>query len=121
MPLDTRDYYRDKYRRTYHRPTFRLWRTIIGCIASFLLIISVATKQQDFMTMFAGSAFGAPGFLFSLFGAIVSYWKRRFGAIFMFIGFLFGLGLIPFGGLAALALLMLLFCIISSYWHVLPD
>jgi hypothetical protein len=107
-----------QYRR---RTNFRLIRTIIGIIASVLLLLSVGLAQTSFMTVFAGSAFAAPGFFFGLFGAIVSYWKRRFGAIFMFIGALCGIVLLPFGGLAVLALLMFLFCIISSYWHVIPD
>jgi hypothetical protein len=120
MPIDTRDWYKNR-RRTYRKTGFRLWRTIIGIVASFILMISVAMKQPSLVTVFAGSAFAVPAFGFGILGSIVSYWKRRFGAILILIGALFGLGLIPFGGWAVLGLLMLAFCIVSAYWHVLPD
>jgi len=109
-----------KYHR-HRRTNFRLIRTLIGIIASFLILFSVKTAQPDFITMFATTAFAVPSFGLTFIGSVISYWKRRFGAVIMFGGLLFGCGLLPFGGLVMLALLMILFCIISSYWHVIQD
>jgi hypothetical protein len=101
--------------------SFRLIRTLVGIIASFLLLFSPNLASDKFTAFFVGSAFAAPAFGLGLFGAIVSYWKRRFGAAFMFVGALFGIGLIPLGSLAVIALIMFAFCIISAYWHAIPD
>lgn len=107
--------------RKKNRIGFRLIRTLIGIVAAFLILFSVKTAPPDFISMFAATDFAVPSFILTFLGSVISYWKRRFGAIIMFGGLLFGFGCIPFGGLALLALMMILFCIVSAYWHVIKD
>jgi hypothetical protein len=39
----------------------------------------------------------------------------------MLFGTLFGIGLLPFGGFVVLAFIINGICIISCYWHKIPD
>ncbi|MBA7650824.1 hypothetical protein ES703_58635 [subsurface metagenome] len=61
-----------KYHR-HRRTNFRLIRTLIGIIASFLILFSVKTAQPDFITMFATTAFAVPSFGLTFIGSVISY------------------------------------------------
>ena len=94
-----------------------LVRTLLGISGSVLVFFSPWINHAGWVDVFFGELLGVPVFLGGMFGAVVSYWKRRFGAIFMLLAGVFGFVVVSGGGgWAILGCLLLIGCAISAYW-----
>jgi hypothetical protein len=94
--------------------------TIMGITAAVLFYVTASSQSDKLITIFAGM-FAIPAAVFTLLGSIICYWKRRFGGVIMFIGAIPSIGLLPFGVMPIIGMVLVGISIIASFWHVLPD
>jgi len=94
----------------------RGFRTLLGIVGAVLIFVAPALSGTDLFHIMSTLGFGL--MLVGIFGAVVSYWKRRFGGVFMAIAGAFGFIV---GGWAILGSLILLGCALSAFWHGLRD
>lgn len=101
-------------------------RTLFGIVGATLVLIAPilshsGQSQSEISGLLVGlgMAFSIPTFLGGVFGAIVSYWKRRFGGMFMLLAGLWGFVPSATGGYGwgFLGSLLLIGCAISAFWH----
>lgn len=110
----------------YKRHRVRIWsllRTSLGILGTFLIFMSPELSHVKWVTAFFTMAFGVISLPSGIFGAIVSYWKRRFGALFMLVAALIGFFVYMGGGggWALLGVVLLLACSLSAFWHKIVD
>jgi hypothetical protein len=105
--------------------TGSLVRTLLGIAGSFLVFLSPIINQMHSarsdiaaIGMTIGVGLAVPSLLGGIFGAIVSYWKRRFGGTFMLLAGLWGfISVFVGGGWGFLGCILLIGCAISAFWH----
>lgn len=112
----------DEIGKTRYRHTLKtnaLLRTFLGISGAILIPASPALSHMTSFSAFFGTTFGMLCFLGGFVGAIVSYWKRRFGGTLMLLAGLLGL-IVATRGTGVWAIvgsLLLIGCSVSAYWH----
>jgi len=103
-----------------------LIRTLLGILGAVLVFLSptfshIGRSQSEITGLLVGLGvmLSMPTLLGGAFGAIVSYWKRRFGGVFMLLAGLWGFIPSFTGGYGwgFLGSFLLIGCAISSFWH----
>ena len=110
-------------RRVKTRFPFRVFLGIVGAVLIFASpLVShsrISSLEVQGPLLVVGVGLAIPSLLGGVFGAVVSYWKRGFGGIFMLLAGMWGF--VPSiscgNGWGFLGSIVLIGCSISSFWH----